>query len=176
MDAPMLDQICRRSLNGESVKQIAEATGYTENSVRRIKKTPIAKQTMDKILDDLNLDKRAIGRKAKQLLDAKKTLIATYKGKITDTLEVPDNTTQREVLAQLADWQGISPFRKIQQDGGGGPKMVINVNPIFAQAFFGEGTHHGDADRYPDQFPVGPLQSRSDGAEDLAVSKAHDSD
>ncbi len=176
---PMTEEIAKnvalRHLRGDSKADIAEATGYAPSYVPRLLKTDAVKRNMQQIMRNEGLDEKVLVGKVKELLDAKNTIYATSKGEITDTREVPDNTNQRETVAMAADWLGISPFRKLQQEGGGGPRMIINVKAEIAQAFFGKGTHHGDADRYPDGITVDSVQSGTSGPENLDVSETHDS-
>jgi hypothetical protein len=176
INADVAKDFALRVLRGDTNAQISAATGYALSYVPKVKKSDAVKRSMQQIMRNEGLDEKVLVGKVKDLLNAKNTIYATSRGEITDTREVPDNTNQRETVAMAADWLGVSPFRKIQQEGGGGPRLVINVNPVFAQAIFGNGTHHGDSDRYPGGVTVDAVQAGSDGSEDPGKPEAHDSD
>ncbi len=161
-------------LAGKSQREIAQKYNYGVNNIHRTVHGARMKRTMQQVLMECGVDKEVIADKIKQLLDCKTTIVATYKGAITDKIEVPDNSNQRATVELVGDWIGISPYKKMHQEGGG-PRVIIIGNPVFTQMFYGDESGTGNA-LGPDRGPVEELQSGADGAEDLAMPEARHCD
>ncbi|VBB42102.1 hypothetical protein TRIP_B200242 [uncultured Desulfatiglans sp.] len=98
-------------------------------------------------LDELGLSDAALKRKLIDGLDAMKTLTATFKGKITDRLEVIDWATRAKFLDLALRVKGMYQPEKVQVDQSGGLIVI--------------GTGYPDADDALEA-PGGP-QSNEDG-------------
>lgn len=161
-------------LAGKSQREIAQKYNYGVNNIHRTVHGARMKRAMQQVLMECGVDKEVIADKIKQLLDCTTTIVATHKGKITDKIEVPDNSNQRATVELVGDWMGISPYKKMHQEGGG-PRVIIIGNPVFAQMFYGDEPGAGNA-LGSDRGSVEGIQSGADGAEDLAVPEARDCD
>lgn len=73
------------------------------------------------------LARKAI-KKTAEKLRAKTTKVATYEGKITDTLELPDHEVQLKAANQLLEVTGAFPSRFREQEGDG--PLQINIQVI----------------------------------------------
>ncbi len=166
--------IAKDILEGKTQAEIARKYNYGENNISRTIHGKRMKQAMQQVLAERGVDKEVIADKIKQLLECKTTIVATYQGAITDKIEVPDNSNQRATVELVGDWMGISPYKKMHQEGGG-PRVIIIGNPVFTQMFYGDESTTGNA-LGPDRGPVEELQSGADGAEDLAMPEARTCD
>ena len=164
--------VAKDILEGKTQYEIAEKYGYGKNNISRTVHGKRVKEAMQQVLLEVGVDKAVIAEKIKQLLECKTTIVATYKGAITDKIEVPDNSNQRATVELVGDWMGISPYKKMHQEGGG-PRVIIIGNPVFTQMFYGDESGTGNA-LGPDRGPMEGIQSGADGAEDLAVPEARD--
>ena len=142
--------IAKALASGASKKGALKAAGYGESTAAHrateICNSEAVRKSLSEAFQQAGVTSECVAGVLKDALEAVRWQTSRHQGKVSITEVGPDHQTRLRavelVLQILAGW------RKQHLDGGGTPRLVINVNPVFAQAMFGNGTHHGDSDRY----------------------------
>lgn len=134
-------QYAKNLLDGQTKVQAAEGVVGKENATRFATETfqsPRFQEYFASILKGNGLTEEYISSVHAQLLGAKKTVVATFKGQITDTLEVPDN--QARVNAVKIGWelyQRIGQRQQEQEQPGPGIVVITQQNKEALEQLFG---------------------------------------
>src|SRR5689334_13428555 len=96
-----------RVAEGETTLAAGNAAGYKGDdgpyqAMRQIREKILP------LMEDAGLDIRSALRRLRDKFDATRLEIATYKGAITDVLEVPDNPTQMKAIETTLNLMGLT--------------------------------------------------------------------
>jgi hypothetical protein len=96
--------------SGLNVSEAGRAAGYgTAQSAHRAMN--LIRIHMPEVLDKVGFPAEKLLKHFKRSLTATKTLYCTYRGKVSDTLEVPDHKIQLRAIIELLKLHGAYPMR-----------------------------------------------------------------
>jgi len=106
-------QVIRRRALGESMRKIALDLGITTNTVSRIiaesRTETTGKTSVEKIFASVGITPETIATKFRELQEAKDVRLASFEGKFTDRVDVPDGNVQFRATEATAKILGLFP-------------------------------------------------------------------
>lgn len=104
------NRLIQAAINGECLKDVAIEAGYSPKTASaqasQILKSPQAKATFDKILEERGITDNRLADKIDGLLEGTRPIWAQWKGEFTDSRDIPALETQRRTLEMVLKLKG----------------------------------------------------------------------